>query len=73
MYFDNCNLTNFNKYIIIIFFVHTCQVGDHIEKIDGTSVVGCRHFEVAKMLKGIQKGTTFVLRVVEPLKAGFGK
>jgi len=47
------------------------QVGDHIEKIDGKSVVGCRHFEVAKMLKGIPKGTTFVLRVVEPLKAGF--
>ena len=36
-------------------------------------MVGCRHFEVAKMLKGIPKGTTFVLRVVEPLKAGFGK
>ena len=53
----------------MIFF----QVGDHIEKIDGKSVVGCRHFEVAKMLKGIPKGTTFVLRVVEPLKAGFGK
>ena len=25
------------------------------------------------MLKGIPKGTTFVLRVVEPLKAGFGR
>ena len=25
------------------------------------------------MLKGIPKGTTFILRVVEPLKAGFGK
>lgn len=47
------------------------QVGDHIEKIDGKTVVGCRHFEVAKMLKGIPRGTTFVLRVVEPLKAGF--
>ena len=48
-------------------------MGDHIEKIDGKSVVGCRHFEVAKTLKGIPKGTTFILRVVEPLKAGFGK
>jgi len=47
------------------------QVGDHIEKIDGTSVVGCRHFEVAKMLKSIPKGHQFILRVVEPLKAGF--
>jgi len=47
------------------------QVGDHIEKIDGASVVGCRHFEVAKMLKAIPKGHQFILRVVEPLKAGF--
>ena len=53
--------------------IKSFQVGDHIEKIDGKSVVGCRHFEVAKMLKGIPKGTTFILRVVEPLKAGFGK
>lgn len=55
----------------IIHKLDCVNVGDHIEKIDGTTVVGCRHFEVAKMLKGIQKGTTFVLRVVEPLKAGF--
>jgi len=47
------------------------QVGDHIERIDGTSVIGCRHFEVAKMLKAIPKGHQFILRVVEPLKAGF--
>ncbi|XP_041359702.1 PDZ domain-containing protein GIPC1-like [Gigantopelta aegis] len=46
-------------------------VGDHIEKIDNKSVVGCRHFEVAKMLKEIPKGTTFTLRVVEPMKSGF--
>lgn len=46
-------------------------VGDHIEKIDGKSLVGCRHFEVAKMLKEIQKGQTFTLRTVEPLKSGF--
>jgi hypothetical protein len=35
--------------------------------------VGCRHYEVAKMLKEIPRGTTFILRIVEPLKAGFGK
>jgi len=35
--------------------------------------VGCRHFEVAKLLKEIPKGTTFNLRVVEPLKAGFSE
>lgn len=47
------------------------EVGDHIEKIDGESLVGCRHYEVAKMLKEIPKGTTFCMRLVEPLKAGF--
>ena len=49
------------------------QVGDHIEKIDGESLVGCRHYEVAKMLKEIPKGSTFTIRLVEPQKAGFGK
>ncbi|XP_047501018.1 PDZ domain-containing protein GIPC1-like isoform X2 [Penaeus chinensis] len=47
------------------------EVGDHIEKIDGKSLVGHRHYEVAKMLKEIPRGTTFVMRLVEPLKAGF--
>lgn len=47
------------------------QVGDHIERIDRESVVGRRHFEVARMLKEIPKGATFTLRLVEPLKAGF--
>ncbi|XP_076440401.1 PDZ domain-containing protein GIPC1-like [Babylonia areolata] len=46
-------------------------VGDHIEKIDGESLVGCRHFEVAKKLKEIPKGSTFLLRTVEPMKSGF--
>ena len=49
------------------------QVGDHIERIDKTSLVGCRHYEVAKMLKDIPKGTTFIMRLVEPLQAGFCK
>lgn len=26
------------------------QVGDHIEKIDGESLVGCRHYEVKKII-----------------------
>jgi len=47
------------------------EIGDHIEKIDGESLIGCRHFEVAKMLKEIPKGATFVIRLVEPQKAGF--
>ncbi|KAL8615997.1 PDZ domain-containing protein gipc1 [Nucella lapillus] len=46
-------------------------VGDHIERIDGQSLVGCRHFEVAKKLKEIPKESTFLLRVVEPMKSGF--
>ncbi|XP_076355139.1 PDZ domain-containing protein GIPC1-like isoform X2 [Tachypleus tridentatus] len=49
-------------------FVH---VGDHIEKINGKTLIGCRHFEVAKALKEIEKGSTFTLRLIEPLKAGF--
>jgi len=47
------------------------EIGDHIEKIDGVSLVGSRHFEVAKALKEIPKGATFVIRLVEPQKAGF--
>lgn len=46
-------------------------IGDHIEKINGESLVNCRHFEVAKKLKEIPKGSTFLLRTVEPLKSGF--
>ncbi|KAJ8910513.1 hypothetical protein NQ315_002455 [Exocentrus adspersus] len=47
------------------------QVGDHIEKLNGENMVGKRHFEVAKLLKDIPKGTTFTIRLVEPLKSGF--
>ncbi|XP_050534350.1 PDZ domain-containing protein GIPC1 isoform X1 [Daktulosphaira vitifoliae] len=47
------------------------NVGDHIERIDNESMVGRRHYEVAKLLKDIPKGTVFTLRLVEPLKAGF--
>ena len=57
------------KYLLLIF---NFQVGDYIEKINGKSVVGCRHFEVSKMLKDIPKGTTFILSVVKPLIAGYG-
>ncbi|UYV66733.1 GIPC3 [Cordylochernes scorpioides] len=47
------------------------QVGDHIERLDNRSLVGCRHFEVANALKAVPVGTTFTLRLVEPLRAGF--
>ena len=45
------------------------KVGDHIEMIDGISYVGSRHFEVAKVLREIEQGSHFDLRLVEPKKA----
>uniref|UniRef100_A0A8C3SYQ5 GIPC PDZ domain containing family member 2 n=1 Tax=Chelydra serpentina TaxID=8475 RepID=A0A8C3SYQ5_CHESE len=44
-------------------------VGDHIESINGKKVVGCRHYEVANLLKGLEKGQTFKLTLIEPMKA----
>jgi hypothetical protein len=35
------------------------------------SVVGKRHYEVARLLKDIPTGSTFTMRLVEPLKSGF--
>ncbi|XP_047343793.1 PDZ domain-containing protein GIPC3 [Vespa velutina] len=52
--------------------IKVIEVGDHIEKIDSVSLIGKRHFDVAKMLKDIPKGTTFILRLIEPQKTGFG-
>ncbi|XP_059424946.1 PDZ domain-containing protein GIPC3 isoform X2 [Carassius carassius] len=49
--------------------IKTVCVGDHIEAINDQSIVGCRHYEVAKMLKEQQRGTPFTLRLVEPKKA----
>jgi hypothetical protein len=49
------------------------QIGDHIEKIDGENLVGWRHVDVAKHLKGIPVGRTFTIRLIEPLRAGFGE
>lgn len=34
-------------------------------------MIGKRHFEVARMLKDIPTGTTFTIRLVEPIKSGF--
>jgi len=52
--------------------INVIDVGDHIERINSTSLVGRRHFEVAKMLKDIPKGASFTLRLIEPQKNGFG-
>ncbi|XP_060529357.1 PDZ domain-containing protein GIPC3 [Cylas formicarius] len=48
------------------------KVGDHIEKLNGESMVGKRHFEVANALKLIPKDSTFTIRLVEPMNSGFG-
>ncbi|TSK53736.1 PDZ domain-containing protein GIPC3 [Bagarius yarrelli] len=47
----------------------TVCVGDHIEAINDQSIVGCRHYEVAKMLKEQPRGEPFTLRLVGPKKA----
>jgi len=48
-------------------------VGDHIEKVNDVSMVGCRHYEVAKKLKEISRGEQFSIRLVEPMKSGFSE
>lgn len=44
-------------------------VGDHVECINGSNIVGIRHYEVARMLKELPKDKHFTLTLVEPLKA----
>jgi len=45
------------------------SVGDHIAKINGTDLKGCRHFEVARTLKEIPIGSEFSIAVVSPQAA----
>lgn len=47
-------------------------MGDSIEAINDHSIVGCRHYEVAKMLRELPKSQPFTLRLVQPKRA-FGK
>ncbi|OXB51504.1 UNVERIFIED_CONTAM: hypothetical protein H355_013486, partial [Colinus virginianus] len=44
-------------------------VGDMIEAINGRSLVGARHYDVARALKELPRGRTFALRLTEPRKA----
>ncbi|XP_031456426.1 PDZ domain-containing protein GIPC2 [Phasianus colchicus] len=44
-------------------------VGDHIESINGKDVSDLRHYEVAKMLKDLEKGRVFKLKLIEPMKS----
>jgi len=47
------------------------MIGDHIASIDDVSVIGYRHYEVAKMLKEKRRGSTITLNLYEPIKLGF--
>ncbi|XP_077132421.1 PDZ domain-containing protein GIPC2 [Ranitomeya variabilis] len=49
--------------------VKVINIGDHVESINGKNIVGSRHYEVAKMLKELEKGQTFTLKLIEPVKA----
>uniref|UniRef100_A0AAZ1XDC1 PDZ domain-containing protein n=2 Tax=Pseudocrenilabrinae TaxID=318546 RepID=A0AAZ1XDC1_OREAU len=53
----------------IIHQIQVINVGDMIESINGHRLIGCRHYEVAKMLKELPKGKEFTIKLVEPLKA----
>ncbi|XP_074834157.1 PDZ domain-containing protein GIPC3 [Carettochelys insculpta] len=54
----------------IINRVQTVCVGDCIEAINDQTIVGCRHYEVAKMLRELPRARPFTLRLVQP-KRGF--
>ena len=45
------------------------NIGDQIESINGKSMVGSRHYEVAKMLKEMPVSSRFMMRLVEPKKS----
>lgn len=56
----------------VVHQIQVINVGDMIESINGHRLIGCRHYEVAKMLKELPKGKEFIIKLVEPLKA-FGR
>jgi len=45
------------------------KVGAHIASINGTDLTGCRHFEVARMLKEIPIGSEFSMGMTLPKEA----
>ncbi|XP_024590437.1 PDZ domain-containing protein GIPC2 isoform X1 [Neophocaena asiaeorientalis asiaeorientalis] len=53
----------------IVDSVKTICVGDHIEAINGETILGWRHFDVAKKLKELKKEELFTLKLIEPKKA----
>ena len=48
------------------------QVGDCLETINGESMLGLKHYEVAAKLKGVAVGSPMVLQLVEPRKSSCG-
>lgn len=53
----------------IINRIEAVCVGDSIEAINDHSIVGCRHYEVARMLRELPKSQPFTLRLVQPRRA----
>ncbi|NWR93419.1 GIPC3 protein, partial [Furnarius figulus] len=53
----------------IINRLQTVCVGDSIEAINDHTIVGCRHYEVARMLRELPRAQPFTLRLVQPKKA----
>nr|XP_017510692.1 PDZ domain-containing protein GIPC1 isoform X2 [Manis javanica]XP_036874740.1 PDZ domain-containing protein GIPC1 isoform X2 [Manis javanica]XP_036874741.1 PDZ domain-containing protein GIPC1 isoform X2 [Manis javanica] len=53
----------------VIDHIQLVSVGDMIEAINGQSLLGCRHYEVARLLKELPRGRTFTLKLTEPRKA----
>ncbi|XP_003784349.1 PDZ domain-containing protein GIPC2-like [Otolemur garnettii] len=53
----------------IIHLVQTICVGDHIESINGESVVGWCHYAVAQKFKELKKWEHFTMTLIEPKKA----
>ncbi|XP_015665417.1 PDZ domain-containing protein GIPC3 [Protobothrops mucrosquamatus] len=49
--------------------IPTVSVGDSIEAINDQTIVGCRHYEVAKMLREMPQAQPFTLRLVQPKRA----
>ncbi|XP_065555949.1 PDZ domain-containing protein GIPC3 isoform X1 [Lathamus discolor] len=53
----------------IINRIRAVCVGDSIEAINDHTIVGCRHYEVARMLRELPRAQPFTLRLVQPKKA----
>ena len=64
---DNCPFL-----LLFSFQVADVFVGDHVVSINGRSLYGTRHYEVAKLLKELPQHCDFKMKLIEPHRA-FGK